>query len=58
MMSRPFWQQRIEEAWRETPIVWLAGVRRSGKTTLAESFGGERALYMVGIHAAPERWTI
>jgi predicted AAA+ superfamily ATPase len=46
MISRPFWQQRIEDAWRETPIVWLAGVRRSGKTTLAESLGGERALYM------------
>jgi len=46
MILRPFWQQRIEEAWCEVPIVWLAGVRRSGKTTLAESLGGERVLYM------------
>ena len=45
MISRPFWQQRVEEAWREAPIVWLAGVRRSGKTTLAESLGVERVLY-------------
>lgn len=46
MISRPFWQQRIEEAWREAPIVWLCGVRRSGKTTLAEGLGEERVLYL------------
>jgi predicted AAA+ superfamily ATPase len=46
MIPRPFWQQRIEAAWREAPIAWLAGVRRSGKTTLAENFGPERALYV------------
>lgn len=36
----------MEEAWRETSIVWLAGVRRSGKTTLAESLGSERVFYL------------
>ncbi|MEI8038831.1 MAG: ATP-binding protein [Verrucomicrobiota bacterium] len=46
MISRPFWQRRIEKAWRQAPIVWLAGVRRSGKTTLAESLGVERVLYV------------
>jgi len=46
MILRPFWQQRIEEAWREAPIAWLAGVRRSGKTTLTESLGPERVLYV------------
>src|SRR5580704_12660355 len=46
MIPRPFWQQRIEAAWREAPIVWLAGVRRSGKTTLAESLGPERVLHV------------
>ena len=46
MISRPFWQQRIDEAWREAPIVWLAGVRRAGKTTLAENLGEERVLYV------------
>jgi hypothetical protein len=24
MIDRPFWRQRIEAAWREAPIVWLA----------------------------------
>jgi len=46
MIERPFWQQRIEAAWREAPIAWLCGVRRSGKTTLAESSGAERMLYV------------
>ena len=46
MIERPFWQQRLEAAWREAPIAWLCGVRRSGKTTLAKSLGAERALYL------------
>lgn len=46
MTSRPFWLKRIEEAWREAPIAWLCGVRRSGKTTLTESIGAERTLYV------------
>lgn len=35
MIDRPYWTKRIEAAWRKRPIVWLAGVRRVGKTTLA-----------------------
>ena len=35
MISRPFWQDQIEACWRRAPIVWLSGVRRVGKTTLA-----------------------
>jgi len=46
MISRPFWRQGMEEAWGEVSIVWLSGVRRSGKTTLAESLGSERILYV------------
>lgn len=46
MITRLFWQQRIEAAWREAPIAWLCGVRRSGKTTLAESFGTDQVLYI------------
>lgn len=46
MIERPFWRQRIQDAWREASIVWLCGVRRSGKTTLAESLGSERVLYV------------
>ncbi len=39
MISRPFWLGRIEECWRKAPIVWLSGVRRSGKTTLCRELG-------------------
>jgi predicted AAA+ superfamily ATPase len=46
MIERPFWRQRIEGAWREAPIAWLCGVRRCGKTTLAESLGAKRMLYV------------
>ena len=46
MIERPFWQNRIQEAWGEAPVVWLAGVRRSGKTTLAQSLGGDRIHYL------------
>jgi len=46
MTWRPFWLKRIEGAWIEAPIVWLCGVRRSGKTTLAGSIGSERILYV------------
>jgi len=35
MIVRPYWLKKIHEAWRKRPIVWLAGVRRVGKTTLA-----------------------
>ncbi len=46
MVRRPFWIGRIEAAWREAPIAWLSGVRRSGKTTLASSLGEERVHYV------------
>jgi predicted AAA+ superfamily ATPase len=37
MAERAFWKQTIEEAWTRKGIVWLRGVRRVGKTTLARS---------------------
>lgn len=46
MIDRPFWLKRIESAWDEAPIAWLCGVRRAGKTTLAESLGAERIFYV------------
>jgi len=46
MFPRPFWLQRIEQAWREAPIAWLCGVRRSGKTTLAHGLGEDRMVYV------------
>jgi predicted AAA+ superfamily ATPase len=46
MVVRPFWQQRLEQAWRHAPVAWLCGVRRSGKTTLAHSLGSKRTFYV------------
>jgi len=46
MIERPFWIQRIERVWQSRSIIWLAGVRRSGKTTLAQSLGEDRILYV------------
>ena len=36
-IARPFWNDRLAETWRVAPIVWLSGVRRSGKTTIARA---------------------
>jgi len=36
VIERPYWLRRIRAAWKKRPIVWLAGVRRVGKTTLAQ----------------------
>ena len=46
MYPRPFWINRLHEAWQSVPIAWLAGVRRSGKSTLARSLGPERTLFL------------
>jgi hypothetical protein len=35
MIERPYWLERVRTAWSRRTIVWLAGVRRVGKTTLA-----------------------
>lgn len=48
MIPRPFWLHRIENSWQEAPIVWLAGVRRVGKTVLAQSLGQDRISYING----------
>ncbi len=37
MIRRDYWTERIRRAWEKTPIVWLTGVRRVGKTTLARA---------------------
>lgn len=46
MINRPFWIEKIKAAWEKAPIVWLSGVRRCGKTTLAGMFAGEKTLYL------------
>ena len=37
MVKRKFWLKRIEDAWKRRSIIWLAGVRRVGKTYLCKS---------------------
>ncbi|MBI4689115.1 MAG: ATP-binding protein [Nitrospirae bacterium] len=44
MVSRPFWIRKIHTAWKKRPVVWLSGVRRAGKTTIARMLHG--ATYM------------
>ena len=34
MIKRTFWLNQIHELWRRKPLVWLSGVRRSGKTSI------------------------
>lgn len=44
MVNRPFWLDRIAAAWARRPVVWLRGVRRSGKTVLGRSIPGAEYL--------------
>ncbi len=37
MVNRRFWRARIEHQWTQRSILWLRGVRRAGKTSLAQS---------------------
>ena len=39
MVERASWLRTIRAAWLRRPIVWLSGVRRVGKTTLAKMLG-------------------
>jgi predicted AAA+ superfamily ATPase len=40
MVKRHYWMHRVEQEWRRRPILWLRGVRRAGKTFLAQSIEG------------------
>ena len=42
MIPRPFWLARLRAGWKHRPLVWLSGVRRAGKTTLARQLPGAR----------------
>ncbi len=44
MKKRPFWIQQIKKSWQKRSIIWLSGVRRVGKTTLARMF--KPAIYL------------
>lgn len=36
MIHRPYFLRLIKNAWEKRPLIWLSGVRRSGKTTLCK----------------------
>src|SRR3990172_5900579 len=40
MRKRHFWLDALSSAWKRRPVLWLSGVRRIGKTTLARSLPG------------------
>ena len=40
MRIRRYWLQALHRAWRRRSVVWMSGVRRAGKTTLALSLPG------------------
>lgn len=44
MIERKFWIQKIRHTWEKRPIIWLSGVRRAGKTTIARMFSD--AIYL------------
>ena len=37
MIERPDWTARIEKGWIQRPVIWLSGVRRSGKTMFSQA---------------------
>jgi predicted AAA+ superfamily ATPase len=39
MVKRQYWLKLIEAAWKRKNVIWLSGVRRSGKTVLTQSLG-------------------
>ncbi len=44
MIKRPFWLDKVFKAWQKRSIVWLSGVRRVGKTTIAKMI--DNSLYL------------
>ena len=45
MFSRPYWLERIRNAWEKRSIVWLSGVRRTGKTTITKMLDGSAYVF-------------
>ena len=40
LVKRQYWLNAIEEGWRRRSVIWLSGVRRTGKTSLSHSLEG------------------
>lgn len=43
-VPRLYWHEKLRSSWQLAPIVWLTGVRRIGKTTLARQIEGAEFL--------------
>ena len=39
IIKRAYWIEKIEDFWKERSVIWLTGVRRTGKTSLSHSLG-------------------
>lgn len=37
LIKRSYWIQKVEDFWKERSVIWLTGVRRTGKTSLSHS---------------------
>ena len=37
LVRRRYWIKALEDAWRKRSVIWMAGVRRTGKTSLART---------------------
>lgn len=37
LLKRPYWIKKIEDNWKKKSVIWLAGVRRVGKTCLCQT---------------------
>ena len=42
MIRRSWWEAKLDELWKRRPLIWLSGVRRTGKTVLCRSIAGIR----------------
>jgi len=40
MVKRKYWLKKIQEAWDRHSVIWLSGVRRTGKTCLCQTISG------------------
>ncbi len=55
MIEPNLWLKRVQQAWTQRSVVWLSGVRRVGKTTIARMLPqvGDSSLHGSGLRG----WT-
>ncbi len=46
MIQRSLWLDRVRQSWSRRSVVWLSGVRRVGKTTLARMLPDENVVHL------------